>query len=75
MDSALLNTDTTQPPMTDASIDTVYRMRVDLIGANPPIWRRIEVPDCSLAELHCAVQAAMDRMQTPAHAGIPCSAS
>jgi hypothetical protein len=39
--------------------ETIYRMRVDLRGAKPPIWRRIEVPDCTLAGLHVAIQAAM----------------
>ncbi|MDA0282743.1 MAG: SEC-C metal-binding domain-containing protein [Planctomycetota bacterium] len=39
--------------------ETIYRLRIDLRGITPPIWRRIEVPDCSLAELHVAVQAAM----------------
>jgi len=43
----------------DAQTETIYRMRIDLRGAKPPIWRRIEVPDCSLAELHVVIQAAM----------------
>ena len=54
-----------QPPeldvttTTDAATQTIYRMRVDLVGISPPIWRRIEVPDCLLSELHGIVQAAM----------------
>jgi hypothetical protein len=39
--------------------EAIYRMRIDLRGITPPIWRRIEVPDCSLAELHVVIQAAM----------------
>jgi hypothetical protein len=36
----------------------VYRLRIDLKGAKPPIWRRIEAPgDLSLAALHEAIQA------------------
>jgi hypothetical protein len=39
----------------ETSTSTIYRMRIDLRGAKPPIWRRIEVPDCTLAGLHVAV--------------------
>ena len=39
----------------------VYRLRIDLKGAKPPIWRRIEVPgDLSLAALHEAIQAVFE---------------
>jgi|GEM_PF-119592 len=49
------------PPTAQAEpyTGTVYRLRIDLQGAKPPIWRRIEVPDCSLADLHDAIQVAM----------------
>lgn len=39
--------------------ETIYRMRIDLDDIAPPIWRRIEVPDCSLADFHFVVQGAM----------------
>ncbi len=37
-----------------------FRIRLDLDGAKPPIWRRIEVPgDLTLPRLHDAIQTAM----------------
>lgn len=37
-----------------------FRIRVDLLRAKPPIWRRIEVPgDITLPRLHDVLQAAM----------------
>ncbi len=37
----------------------VFQFRVELRGAQPPIWRRIQVEDCSLEDLHVAIQGAM----------------
>jgi hypothetical protein len=56
---ALSEADTTDRPLADTGSETIYRMRIDLRGITPPIWRRVEVSDCSLAELHVVVQAAM----------------
>ena len=37
-----------------------FRVRLDLHGAKPPVWRRLELPgDLSLPRLHDVVQAAM----------------
>lgn len=32
---------------------TVFQFKITLIGAKPPIWRRIQVQDCSLAKPKC----------------------
>ncbi|ABL79559.1 plasmid pRiA4b ORF-3 family protein [Nocardioides sp. JS614] len=37
-----------------------FRVRLDLHGAKPPVWRRLELPgDLSLPRVHAAIQAAM----------------
>jgi hypothetical protein len=37
----------------------IYQIKVSLFGAEPPIWRRLELPgDTSLAELHHVIQLA-----------------
>src|SRR3954468_21294272 len=37
-----------------------FRVRLDLHGAKPPVWRRLELPgDFSLPRLHDVIQAAM----------------
>lgn len=37
-----------------------FRVRLDLHGAKPPVWRRLELPgDLSLPRLHDVIQAAM----------------
>jgi hypothetical protein len=37
-----------------------FRVRLDLLGAKPPVWRRLELPgDLTLDRLHVVIQAAM----------------
>lgn len=37
-----------------------FRVRLDLVGAKPPVWRRLELPgDLALERLHLVIQAAM----------------
>lgn len=53
----------TLPPKRTRSAGTapVYQIKVELRGAKPPIWRRLEVPaDISLARLHAVIQVAFD---------------
>jgi len=38
----------------------IYQLRIDLVGAKPPIWRRILISsEDNLYDLHCAIQNAM----------------
>jgi hypothetical protein len=37
----------------------IYQFKVTLKGSDPPIWRRIQVPDCTLGELHEVLQVVM----------------
>jgi hypothetical protein len=39
--------------------DLLYQFKITLHQSKPPIWRRIQVPDCTLADLHELIQAAM----------------
>lgn len=38
---------------------TVYQLKITLLDSEPPIWRRIQVEDCTLDELHEHIQTAM----------------
>jgi hypothetical protein len=40
-------------------LNTVYQLKVTLIGFRPAIWRRIQVLECSLDNLHEYIQTAM----------------
>jgi hypothetical protein len=39
--------------------DGVFQFKITLLGAKPPIWRRIQVKDCTLDKLHEHIQTAM----------------
>jgi hypothetical protein len=39
--------------------ERIYQFKIRLKGSTPPIWRRIQVKDCSLDQLHEAIQTAM----------------
>jgi hypothetical protein len=38
--------------------DLIYQFKVTLLDIKPAVWRRIQVPDCTLADLHEYIQAA-----------------
>src|SRR3954451_18283023 len=37
----------------------VYQFRVTLLDTKPPVWRRVQVIDCTLETLHQHIQTAM----------------
>ena len=37
----------------------VYQLKITLSDVHPPVWRRVQVGDCSLAELHNIIQVCM----------------
>ena len=39
--------------------ERVYQFKITLLDARPPIWRRIQVKDCTLDKLHEHIQTAM----------------
>ena len=39
--------------------DRIYQLKITLKDIEPPIWRRVQVPDCTLGDLHEVIQLAM----------------
>lgn len=56
---AKLSKTRTPKPKAKSAVNTVYQFKITLVGSNPPIWRRIQVEDCTLNELHEHIQTAM----------------
>jgi hypothetical protein len=42
-----------------AKTSELFQFRITLVGSNPPIWRRVQVTDCTLDKLHEHIQTAM----------------
>jgi hypothetical protein len=45
--------------MAKSSSNQLWQLKITLNGIQPPIWRRIQVAKCTLAELHDHIQLAM----------------
>src|ERR1700720_3338488 len=39
--------------------NTIYQLRIRLTDLQPPIWRRVEVEDCTLLKLHQIIQVCL----------------
>jgi hypothetical protein len=48
-------------------VDTVYQLKITLLNFRPPIWRRIQVRDCTLKKLHEHIQTAMGWFNSHLH--------
>lgn len=46
-------------PKKSTPTDSIYQFKITLLGAKPPIWRRIQVRDCTLDKFHEHIQTAM----------------
>src|SRR5215467_2207966 len=44
---------------TSREASTIFQIKLTLKGIDPPIWRRIHAPDCTLEELHEVIQVTM----------------
>jgi hypothetical protein len=42
-----------------AKSNSAYQLKITLVEIKPPIWRRVQVKNCSLSKLHEVIQAAM----------------
>ncbi len=47
--------------------ECVFQIKITLLGTDPPIWRRVVVPDCTLGSLHDLIQCAMGWGDEHAH--------
>ncbi len=45
----------------------VYQLKITLLDTTPPIWRRIQVTDCTLDTLHHHIQAVMEWTNSHMH--------
>jgi hypothetical protein len=46
-------------PAASGATGAVYQFKVTLLGVKPPVWRRVQVPDGTLDDLHSVIQVAM----------------
>ncbi len=49
----------TAPSKASKSKSTVYQLKITLADIKPPVWRRVEVMDCTLNKLHEVIQVVM----------------
>ncbi|MBS0209130.1 MAG: plasmid pRiA4b ORF-3 family protein [Planctomycetes bacterium] len=48
-----------ESPQAKSQSSGVFQFKITLLGSKPPIWRRIQVQDCTLDRLHDHIQTAM----------------
>ncbi len=48
-----------KPKRRSKATDALYQFKITLLGTEPPVWRRIQVQDCTLDKVHEYIQTAM----------------
>ena len=56
-----------KPARSKGTSSMIYRLKITLEDSKPAIWRRIEVSDCTLGELHEVIQCAMGWQNSHMH--------
>jgi hypothetical protein len=59
LDSATLALQQPRGSRSIPAAERVYQFKITLLDSHPPIWRRIQVKDCTLDKLHEHIQTAM----------------
>jgi hypothetical protein len=59
VDAAARAIEQSRPPRASRPTGQVYQLKITLRNSYPPIWRRIQVEDCTLDKLHEHIQTAM----------------
>lgn len=47
--------------------DLLFQFKITLLDIRPPIWRRIQIPDCTLADLHEYIQVTFGWLNSHLH--------
>jgi len=50
-----------------AATGTVFQLKITLADIRPPIWRRVQTKDCTLAQLHDIIQVSMGWHESHLH--------
>ena len=50
-----------------ATTGTVFQLKIALNDIRPPIWRRVQTKDCTLANLHDIIQVSMGWQESHLH--------
>ena len=66
-DTAALDSNNPAHASPRAPAAVAYQLKITLEGSKPPIWRRVQVADCTLSELHEIVQVVMGWMNSHLH--------
>jgi len=50
-----------------AATGTVFQLKITLNDIKPPVWRRVQTKDCTLAKLHAIIQVSMGWFNSHLH--------